>query len=841
MGDKKEVIPVFPKGDIMKMLLNDNWHITTVGKYSFDMTGDVPCTVYSRLVEEKLIDDPFYGENADKYTDISECDAVFEKTFTVSKEYLDAKKLLLKFNGIDTSAQIYLNGIVIGTADNMHKTYTYDVTDLISDEENTLRVYISSPIAYITERQEKERLWGVAQSIDGFSHMRKPPYMFGWDWGPKLPDMGIWRDVELIAVEGARIDNVCIRQDHSAYENEGCVRLGITTKLSHNYIADHICVTVEFPDGEASKTVQSIKGRKAYTVVAIQHPELWYPNGYGKQPLYKVTVEVFDTEDKVCDSYCAKVGLRTVKIIRDTVEDGRFFGVSVNGIRIFAMGANFVPEDQFITLTPLKKTKRLLQLCKRANYNMLRVWGGGIYQSNEFYDMCDEMGLLVWQDFMFACAVYKGDRESLENISTEVIQNVKRLRNHPCIALWCGNNEIESMWQYWSIDQPESYKKDYIRIFEVLIPKLMKRLDPDRFYHPSSPSSGGSFDNSGDITRGDQHYWEVWHSLRPFDDYLKYKFRFCSEYGFESLPSVKTISTFAERKDFNLMSPVMEAHQKCESGNEKLLYYMAQMVHYPYTFEGLVYASQTVQSDAIRLNVEHMRRNRQVCSGSLYWQVNDSNPIISWSSIDYYLRLKPLHYAARRFYAPVLMSSYEKDGNIAVNISSERQSSVRTVLNWNVRNADSSVITSGSKEIDVIPLHSQDYLELAPEDMMITDPRSQYVEFTLCNAVSGKVISSSVKMFVLPKQFSFADPKLTTKVTDEGDRYKITITSKAYAKGVWIEGKGQDFDPVFSDNFIDVHDTADIYLLKSHANGYNPAQLLKHLNITSYYSAMGLR
>ncbi len=825
---------------MIKQLLNGNWHITTSGKYSYDLQGTVPGSLYTALMESKLIEDPFCGENEYKYIDISECDTVYERTFDLSPEQLDSEMLLLRFHGIDTIASIFVNGVCVGTANNMHRTWTFDIKELVDEKDNKVSVYIYSPNEYIAQKQAQEPLWGVAQTLPGFTHIRKPPYMMGWDWGPTLSDMGIWRDVEIIAANTAMIGDVRIRQDFGSYEKEKTVTLDIATKLEFDSGAEEFLVTVEYPDGEKQEIRQSAESF-AHTYAVIEKPELWYPNGYGAQPLYKVTVSVLDKDGNIVDEKSHRVGIRKITICQDTVDDGRFFGFVVNGIRIFAMGANYVPEDHFITRTSLKKTKRLLQLCKRANYNMLRVWGGGVYASDEFYDLCDEMGFLVWQDFMFACGVYKGDEKTLANVRAEVIQNVRRLRNHPCIALWCGNNEIESMWLYWHIDQPQSYKKDYIRLFEVLIPRLLEKLDPDRFYHPSSPSSGGRFGEPGDITRGDQHYWEVWHSKKPFSDYLKYRFRFCSEYGFESLPSLKTVMTFAEKKDLNLMSPVMEAHQKCEDGNEKLMYYLAQMVHYPYSFEGLIYATQLVQSDAIRLNVEHMRRCRNVCSGSLYWQVNDSNPVISWSSVDYFLRLKPLHCAARRFYSPVLLTMYDKDGNIAVNVSSERRYEISARIVWNSRNADGSIIRSGEVSADIAPLHAEDQIILTDEMTGVTDKRSQYVECSLINTQTGKSLSSATYMYVLPKTFSFADPKLSVKVTDEGEVFRITISAKAFAKGVWIEGKAKNFDPVFSDNFIDIHDSADIFLAKTQAPGMTAAQVQRGISVTSYYSAMGLK
>ncbi len=832
----------------MKISLGGVWTLTDINEpEKLNISAKVPGSLYSAMLDAGLMADPYYRENEFISTDISDRDVCFERSFDVPEEMQGsdrqqgADRLLLDFKGIDTVAEVVLNGTVLGNTANMHREYVYDVTDIVMPVGNVLKVNIFSPLRYIREKNEKEPLWGVASTVAGFPHIRKAHYMYGWDWGPKLPDMGIWRDVFLRSVKGGVIDGVYVRQEHSRAD-EGVVTLSVEVT------AGHICseslsakAVITCPDGNVLEAAAELNGgRKVTLEFTVDNAQLWYPRGYGEQPLYALAVTLYDG-DIEADCHRENIGLRTVYVSQtpDAEGDGREFAFVVNGIKIFAMGANYIPEDQIISRCSPDKTARLLKQCAMANFNMIRVWGGGFYPDDSFYDACDRLGLLVWQDFMFACAVYRADVEFCANVKQEIIDNVKRLRNHPSLAMWCGNNEIESMWQYWGIDADPEYKKDYLRLFEALIPKVLDFYDPVTFYHPSSPSSGGGFIDSGANNKGDSHYWAVWHSLRPFTDYYSYKFRFCSEYGFESIPSIKTVRRFAEKEDLNLMSPVMEAHQKCEAGNEKIMYYLAQMSHYPYTFKGLIYATQMVQSDAVRLNVEHMRRNRGECMGSLYWQVNDSNPVISWSSIDYYHRWKALHYAAKKFYAPVLISADGEDkDNIRLNISSERREEFSAVIRWRSRMNTGEVIMQGMEDVTVKHLSAEDFITLTPENTGISpDMRDKaYIEFTVIE--KGVRLSSGTFMFVQSKGFRFVDPELKIAAVDMGRKFKIVVSAKAFAKSVCLELR--DGDCLFSDNWFDLHgDTAGVYVSKAKLPaGITCEELAKSIRAVSYYDAV---
>ncbi len=796
---------------------------------------NIPDSVYGALMDAGKLADPYYGENQYKTTELSNKEYVFEKSFEMDAELSECKKIYLRFHGVDTLADVELNGKKVGKTENMHCTYEFDVTNVISRGGNILRVKFYSPIEYITKKQECNYTWGVETTMEGFPHIRKAHYMFGWDWGPQLPDMGIWRDVELVGVKSGRIESVYVHQEH--WQNN--VRLVFDTRIadiSSTNLRLDVCITS--PNGEDILISAPANKDVLTPECLITDALLWQVRGYGKQNLYMIKVMLFDGDEPV-DMQEFNIGLRRIAVLRtpdNDGTDGEEFTFCVNGIKIFAMGANYIPEDQFLSRCSPERTRALLKSCAAANYNMIRVWGGGIYPDDYFYDMCDKLGILVWQDFAFACAVYNADIDFCRNIKEEFIDNIKRIRNHASLAMWCGNNEVESAIQYWCKPVSKEQKEGYLRIFEKLIPNVLKHYDPQTFYWPSSPSSGGGYNDSSASNKGDTHYWDVWHGLKPFTEFRKYKFRFCSEYGFESIPCMKTVRTFADEKDLNLCSPVMEAHQKCEAGNEKLLYYLAQMVHYPYSFESLVYATQIVQADAIRTNVEHMRRNRGRCMGSLYWQVNDSNPVISWSSIDYYGRWKALHYYAKKFYAPVLCSVDDSDKqNLVVNVSNEKLTEFKGEVRWRVRKNDTEIISQGNTTVTVAPLTAADVLALTPKMTGLTEEmyRNHYIEYALVQ--NNTVISGGTLMLVLPKKFEFLNPEIDVKIDQLGEMYRFEFSSKNYAKGVYLDF--DEYDCVFGDNWFDLHGQKHSVLVNKMNFPLNVTieALRENLRIKSYY------
>lgn len=814
----------------MIIKLDGNWNVRKAdGEETF--SSHLPVSVYDVLIKAKKIPDPYFGENQYNLLKIADSDYIFEYDLNFDESIENYDRFLLRFNGIDTVSQVYFNGNLVGHTENMHRTYEFDVTDLIAPI-NKVTIRIFSPTKYIEEQQEKNHLWGVDSTLDGFPHIRKAHYMFGWDWGPAIPDIGIWRGAELVCVKGGRIDSVYVRQNHYG----GNVRLSFETKLT-DISSDKLKLDINItsPDGEEALMSVDCSGDTITNECVISSPVLWNVRGYGKQALYMIRAMLYSDGEPV-DIKEFNIGLRTVEVCRAPDAVGEEFCFKVNGIKIFAMGANYIPEDNILPNRSLERTKRLLQSCAAANFNMIRVWGGGIYPDDSFYDICDRLGILVWQDFAFACAVYDANTDFSKNIRQEFIDNVKRLRNHPSLAMWCGNNEIESAIMYWGIPVTEEQKQGYLRIFEKLIPNVVKHYDPQRYYHPSSPSSGGGFSDPSSDVKGDTHYWAMWHNFRPASDFMNYRFRFCSEFGFESIPCMKTVRSFAGKDDLNLMSPVMEAHQKCDAGNEKLLYYLAQNVHYPYTFEDLVYASQLVQADSVKICVEHLRRNRGVCMGSLYWQLNDSNPVISWSSIDYFGRWKALHYYAKRFYAPILCSIDDRDKEkLLVCITNENTEGFSGSIRWRVRKNDTTIISHGALDIAVPPTIAASFLELTPELTKVTPEmyRNCYIEYSLVK--NNAVISGGTYMFIPPKEFRFLPPEIEVKADQVGELYRFSVTSKNFAKGVYLDF--DDFDCPFRDNWFDLHGQLHSVLVSKAGVPANLTvrELEKNIKVKSYY------
>ncbi|MBR6089327.1 MAG: glycoside hydrolase family 2 protein, partial [Anaerolineaceae bacterium] len=546
--------------------------------------------------------------------------------------------------------------------------------------------------------------------------------------------------------------------------------------------------------------------------IPISDPKLWWPAGFGAQPLYNVEVNL-KRDDDCLDHWQKRIGLRTLCICRDKDPDGsgESFCHMVNGIKIFAMGADYIPEDNLLPRRSQERTRRLLEDARLANMNTIRVWGGGCYPDDWFYDICDELGLLVWQDCMFACAAYDLSDEFEQNIRAEITDNVRRLRHHPSLALWCGNNEMEDfvLQGVWITEKKQS--ADYIKIFEYIIPGIVKREDPDAFYWPSSPSSGGSFESPNAPDRGDVHYWDVWHGLKPFTEYRKFLFRYASEFGFQSFPCMATIESFTEPEDRNPFSYVMEKHQRNASANGRIAEYLSQTYLYPTSFDAFVYASQLLQAQAMQYGVEHWRRHRGYCMGAIIWQLNDCWPVVSWSSIDYYGRWKALHSYEKRFFSPVLISCHE-EGIISqntntnaehlpekmtarLNVSNETLDPFMGIARWSLRRPDGSVIESGSFNVNV-PALSAEWLSEA-QDFSKYSFYECYYAYELEDQ-AGNVIGSGSVLFCPPKHFPFADPCLKAVLCDD----EIVVTAEAYARSVEIQCGP---DVLLDDNFFDMN------------------------------------
>lgn len=798
---------------MLQQKLHTNWKMRRMDSGQW-RPAVVPGTVYTDMLRNGDMEDPFWKDNENKAYELMEYDYEYETFFSCEETLLACSQVKLHFDGLDTIADIYLNGCRVGEAYNMHRIWEFEVKHLLNPEENTLRIVFYSPNRYIREKFQECRTMGSEDAMDGFVHIRKAHCMFGWDWGAHLPDAGIFRPVSLLGIQTARIDSVYIRQEHETDRVK--LHLQVETEYAETSCAEKSCVErscteisyqviLTDPEGKQSVFLDSPKE------ITVEDPMLWWPNGYGEQALYTVCVQL-KQEEAVIDQWERRIGLRTMTMKIEKDAWGESFAHEVNGISVFAMGADYIPEDHLLGRVTPETTRTLLEECKAANFNAIRVWGGGYYPEDWFFDLCDELGLMVWQDFMFACAVYELTPEFEANIRQEFIDNVKRIRHHASLGLWCGNNEMEMFVaekHHW-VTKPTEVR-DYLFMYERLIPQVLSKYDPQTFYWPASPSSGGSFDEPNDPNRGDVHYWKVWHGNRPFSEYRKFYFRYASEFGFQSLPAFETVKTFTDDpKDWNMFSYIMEKHQRQNSANGKLMNYLQQTYLYPSDFQTLIYATQLLQADAIRYGVEHFRRNRGRCMGAIYWQLNDCWPVVSWSSIDYCGRLKALHYYARRFFAPVMISCHEEgwmtqeadmnrehfefEKSIRLNVANETRQEISVEVRWAVRNAKAQILRQEKTSLTVPALTSQwlDKVELPELDVF-----TEYVSYELYQ--NGEQISDGTVIFSFPKYFRYEDPKLAVEV--DGD--ELVVSAQAYAKSVEILNETEDLK--LSDNYFDMN------------------------------------
>ena len=784
-----------------QLSLNGPWTLDIPGSAFTAVPAEVPGSVYHDLLAAGRIPDPFYRDNETEALKLMEYDFHYSRAFQADGELLDCGAVLLRCEGLDTLAAVYINGAEAGRADNMHRTWEFDVKDLLREGENNIAVHFASPTKFIRESYAADPADGTADAMEGFPSLRKAHCMFGWDWGPRLPDAGIWRDISLLGVDTARIRDVLVKQFHEG----GRAALEIDTHIARLTDAPaEVRVSVTAPDGTV------LTGAGETCRIEVPDPRLWWPAGYGGQPLYRVEAELVSGGTRL-DVWSRRIGLRTMTVSRVKSEHGESFSHCVNGVDVFAMGMDYIPEDSLLPRVTPERTRRLLEDARAANVNTIRVWGGGYYPDDYFYDICDELGLLVWQDFMFACAVYNLTDAFEETITAEFVDNIRRLRSHPSLALWCGNNEMEQFAGSGMWIRAMRQKSDYIKMFQYIIPKVLKAEDPQAFYWPSSPSSGGDFDEPGDPSRGDVHDWDVWHGLKPFTDYRNYLFSYVSEFGFQSFPCMETIESFTLPEDRNIFSYIMEKHQRNATANGRIVTYLSQNYLYPATLDKLVYASQLLQAQAMQYGVEHWRRNRGRCMGAVIWQLNDCWPVASWAGIDYFGRWKALQYYARRFFAPVLVSCHEEglvnQEDISVNtehidprktarlnVSNETMEAFAGRIDWSLRRPDASVIEEGRFDVAVPAL---DALWLPEQDFTKYGPYDCYYAYRLTDRAGHTVGEGSV-LFCAPKHFRFQDPGLTVRL--EGD--EAVVTALAYARSVEIQCGP---DVLLEDNYFDMN------------------------------------
>ncbi len=781
------------------MTVDTNWTLIYDGKeYS---CGKLPVSCLGTLRGVAAPPDYSVGENQYEAEKIARRDSIFRTVFDA-----DTNMSVLVLRGVDTIADVYLNGVLLGHFDNMHRVWAFRIPDgALYSVGNALEVRVKSPVVFAEEAHAARPLFGVSSTLPGYQHIRKAHYMYGWDWGAVIPDMGIYGSLELRRDEYELFAD--IKEDFS--DDYSSVKVSVAPALysliTGKRAESHISAEIIFN----SEAARAAIGEKA--VFEVDAPRLWFPNGYGEQPLYDVSIATDDGREKNF-----AIGLREIKLCRDRLDDGgREFCISVNGKKIFARGANYIPEDNIIPDITNEKIYRTISDMKAASFCMTRVWGGGYYPGDFFYDCCDRMGILVWQDFMFACAVYDFDDTELEGIYRESCDNILRIKNHPSLALWGGNNELEEMWETWGVPDDKQARECYFRMFggdgrRGLIESAIEYCGSDTPYWPSSPSRGGGiyegskcFDHSYSVDDGDSHYWQVWHGYKPIEAFRQNVHRFCSEFGFESLPDYKTVRYFTGEDEPNLCSNSMTAHQKCELGNEKLMFYMAEVMLIPRTIRGMIYASELVQAECIRTDVEHLRRRRGRSMGALFWQYNDCAPMISWSCTDYFGNKKGLYNYSSRFFSPLLVSCDTSDiKNVTFNASSELLYPFEGTLKYSLCDIDGRTILSGSHKFTADPLSAKD-IEVLNLSSFLPDKKSKrtrYIEFSVLR--DGGVYSRGVELFLYPREFEFRDFVITEKITETDGEFSLTLTADGFIHAASLTH--DEYIIEMSDNWFDI-------------------------------------
>lgn len=787
----------------------NNWYPATV-----------PGVVHTDLMDNEIIEDPFFRLNERGVQWVDKEDWIYETTFDMEPGMVNKNNIRLYFKGLDTYADVYLNETLILSANNMFREWKVDIKPLVKEKGNLLKVYFHSPIK--VDMPKWEALPFQCQATNDQSEngglldrklsifARKAGYHYGWDWGPRLVTSGIWRPVLLEAWDDTKIEDIYVQQTN------------VTSKSATIRINAEIYADAAIP--QAQVVVRNNQSGKVYGTLntslqagknevavnfTMKNPKLWWSNGLGEAHLYELKTEILK-EDQTLDADITKIGVRSLKIINKKDEHGTSLYFELNGVPVFSKGANYIPNDNFLPRITREKYEKTILDAVHANMNTLRIWGGGIYEDDDFYEFCDQYGIMVWQDFMFACSLYPSEGELLENIKQEAVDNIKRLRNHPSIALWCGNNECLEAWYGWGWQRqyreqnPEFEQKiwkQYDDLFHKMLPEVVADYHPESFYWPSSPFS--RYDGVSDNKNGDRHYWAVWHARRPIAEYNIERSRFFSEYGFQSFPEFESVKRYApEQRDWEITSEVMMAHQRGGDHANKLIEdYLLNEYQKPKDFESFLYMNQVLQGDAIKTAIEAHRRDMPYCMGSLYWQHNDCWPVASWSSRDYYGRWKAQHYLAREAFKDILISPIAFGDKLDVYIVSDRLKSTKGHLEIRILKLDGTEISKINKTVSLAANASKSVYTESVSKLLKGEAKEDVVITAAFTDAQGIIYQNN---YFLMKQKDIRFPKTTINyevVTTDGG-VEVTLSSPKFARAVFLSIEG--IDNFFEDNYFDL-------------------------------------
>lgn len=786
---------------IEKEYLNGRWQFSEMGIGNW-LPASVPGTVHTDLFKNGVIEEPFFSDNEKKLQWIEEKNWEYKLIFSIDDAVFKNSNIDLIFEGLDTYAKVYLNDTLIICADNMFKSWQYECKRLLKKENNKLYIQFFSPV-------------NVADSIAGISgvklpggnqvFIRKAPYHFGWDWGPRFATSGIWRPVYIQAWSKVKIEDVTFQQRK------------ITREEAELYVPyfincgekDLYTVTIKDISNKityAEKTDSLFEGYNLdFFNFTLYNPRLWWTRELGTPEIYTFRFEV-KKNNYVVDEKIYNIGIRKIELIREKDSVGESFYFKLNDVPIFIKGANYIPSDNFLPRVSKDKYEEIIKNCNRSNINLLRVWGGGVYEDEEFYRQCDFNGILVWQDFMFACGMYPGDSAFLKNVRIEVSQNISRLKNHPCIALWCGNNEIDEGWKNWGWQKQFGYTKkdsekiwkDYLKIFEGIIPEVLENVLPSASYIPTSPKIGWGHAES--LKVGDSHYWGVWWGNEPFDTYRKKIPRFMSEYGFQGFPDMKTIESFTLPEDRYLYSNALKNHQKHPVGFETINNYLMEEYGEPMDLHDYIYKSQLLQGYGMLTAIEAHRRAKPYCVGTVYWQLNDCWPVVSWSGIDFYGRWKALQYFVKEGYNEVLVSPVEEDELIKIYIVSDNLCKITGLLKMRLIDFDGKTLWEKDTNV-ILPGNSSGiYYVIKKDELLKGIDRKSILLNTNLELLSGGKFEKNI-FFDKQKNLDLKIPELKLEYKNEGAGITVYIASDKFVKNLFLY---TDEDVYFSDNYFDL-------------------------------------
>lgn len=752
--------------------------------------ASIPGTVHTDLYENKLIPDPFYGANEKQLQWIENENWEYESTFSLSEKEISNENIELEFDGLDTYATVYINGKLVLEADNMFRKWIISAKNHLKKGKNHLKIVFQSAVQKGKEEAlklpytlpEKERVF-----------VRKAQYQFGWDWGPRFVTAGIWKKVQLKFWNSASIENIKFSQVEL---NDKKAILEFTTEICVSEVK-----TIQLKINEKLETFNLKKGTNTVKMqYEISNPKLWWCNGLGRPHLYSFSVELFQ-QNKLLERNKLKIGLRTIELVQDKDDFGTSFYFKLNGKPIFMKGANYIPPDSFISKKSGSSYHETIQNARKANMNMLRVWGGGLYADDEFYNACDANGILVWQDFMFACAMYPGDEKFIKNIKQEVIDNVNRLQNHPSIALWCGNNENDEGWHNWGWQKQFNYSKadstqiwnDYKKKFHEMIPITLDSIlsKEKNIYWPSSPSIGWGRKES--LTQGDSHYWGVWWGKEPFEMYKKKVGRFMSEYGFQGMPNLETLQKVIAKEDFNFTSEAFKNHQKHPTGFETITEYMTRDFPVPTSMEKYNYVSQLLQAHGMKIAIEAHRLAKPYCMGSLYWQLNDCWPVTSWSTFDYYGNWKAAHYQVKESFAPILLAVTENADGISIIGSNDNLEVKEGIVTAKLIDFSGKELWTASKECILDVERNTTCMQISNKELpkFKKEKTVLLIEFT-----SNQKKTIAYHYFVKPKELQLEKPTIELKIVGETI---IELKTNTLAKNVYLEANSAFFEENYFD------------------------------------------